>query len=324
MRKQGVDLGGYTSSESADDIDAIRAALGVPKVSLVGFSYGTHLALAALRRHGARIDRVVLLGTEGPDDTWKLPAVYDRHVAAIDALLRADPLTRGVMGDFRGTLRALLERASREPIAVTITANGAARALRVGPAGLLYLLRRDIGDTNDLPWIPAFVYDTHAGDLTRLARLLERRLPSLESGVQLMATAMDCSSAASPSRLAAIRAQTEGSLFGVMTNFPFPDVCAAAQIAPAPDALRLPLTSPVPALFISGTLDSNTPPAQAEAVMRGFRHAWHVIVEGAGHESTLTPAVQERIAAFLGGQAVQSETLAGRAPVFVLPKTGVR
>jgi pimeloyl-ACP methyl ester carboxylesterase len=320
MRAQGVDLAGYTSAESADDIDAVRAALGAPKVSLVGFSYGTHLALATLRRHAARIDRVVLLGTEGPDETWKLPTTYDRQVATIDALLKGDARTRDVMGDFTGTLRALLDRAARDPIRVTLRANNAERALQIGPAGILYLLRRDIGDSNDLPWIPAFVYDTHAGDVTRLTQLLDRRLPSLESGVQIMATAMDCSSGASASRLAAIAAETPRSIFGVMTNFPFPDVCAAAGIAPLPDAFRLPLTTPVPALFVSGTLDSNTPPSQAEGVMRGFSHASHLIVEGAGHESTLTPAVRERIASFLAGGAVASATLPGAAPVFQLPR----
>ncbi|MDQ3169322.1 MAG: alpha/beta hydrolase [Acidobacteriota bacterium] len=324
MRAQDVDLAGYTSVESADDIDAIRAALGVPKVSLVGFSYGTHLALATLQRHGARIERVVLLGTEGPDDTWKLPAVYDRQVLAIDALLKADPRTRGVMGNFSETLHALLDRTSREPLTVTITSGGQPRRLQVGAAGILYLLRRDIGDTNDLPWIPSFVYETQAGNLTRLGRLLERRLPSLESGVQMMATAMDCSSAASPRRLATIDAQSPTSIFGALTDFPFPAVCAATEIAPLGEAFRQPVSTRVPALFVSGTLDSNTPPAQAEAVMRGFPNATHIIVEGAGHESTLTPAVHERILAFLRGEHVPSATLPGRAPVFDLPKGGGR
>lgn len=321
LRAQGIDLAGYTSDESADDIEAIRAALGVPKVSLVGFSYGTHLALATLRRHSARIDRAVLLGTEGPADTWKLPATYDRQVLTLDAMLRADPRTKDVMGDLAGTLRSLLARVAATPLRVTFTAGSTARTMDVGAAGILYLLRRDIGDSNDLPWIPAFVYETHAGDTRMLSQLLARRLPGFERGVQMMATAMDCASAAPAERMAAIRAQTPGSIFGAMTNFPFPDVCDAAGIAPPPPAFHRPVTTRVPALFVSGTLDSNTPPAQAEAVMRGFAHASHLIVEGAGHESTLTAAVQQRIAAFLSGTPVESATLPGERIVFRLPRT---
>ena len=320
LRAQGVDLAGYTSDESADDIEAIRAALGVPKVSLVGFSYGTHLALATLRRHAPRLARVVLLGTEGPRDTWKLPATYDRQVLTIDTLLKADPRTRAVMGDFAGTLRALLARAAAAPLRVTFTAGNTERTMDVGAAGILYLLRRDIGDSNDLPWIPAFVYETHAGDTRILSQLLARRVPGLERGVQMMAAAMDCASAAPADRLAAIRVQAPKSFFGAMTNFPYPDVCAAAGLAAIGPAFHAPIETPVPALFVSGTLDSNTPPAQADAVMRGFAHASHLVVEGAGHESTLTAAVRERIAAFLSGAVVESATLPGEPIVFRLPR----
>lgn len=321
LRARGVDLAGYTTDESADDIEAIRAALGAPKVSLVGFSYGTHLALATLRRHGPRIARAVLLGTEGPGDTWKLPATYDRQVMAIDAMLKADSRTRAVMGDFAGTLRALLARAAAAPLRVTFTAGGAARTMEVGAAGILYLLRRDIGDSNDLPWIPAFVYETHAGDTRMLSQLLARRVPGLERGVQMMAAAVDCASAAPADRLAAIRAQSPASIFGAMTNFPFPDICKAAGLEPIGPAFHAPVETSVPALFVSGTLDSNTPPAQADAVMRGFADAAHLVVQGAGHESTLIAEVRARIVAFLSGSSVESATLRGEPIDFRLPRT---
>lgn len=323
LRAQGVDLAGYTSDESADDIDAVREALGVPQVSLIGFSYGTHLALATLRRHTDRIARVVLLGTEGATDTWKLPSTYDAQVAAIEALLDADPRTRDVMGDFTATLRTLLDRLADNPLPITMKINGHDRTMQLGAAGFLYLLRRDIGDTNDLPFIPAAIYETAAGNYDMLTRLLARRLPEFERGVQMMATAMDCASAASASRLNEIRAQETGSIFGAMTNFPFPEVCQAAGISPIGESFYEPVTTRVPTLFVSGTLDSNTPPAQAEAVMRGFANAAHLIVTNAGHESTVTPDVAARIVSFLDGHAVESATLPGAPIVFRLPRGGV-
>lgn len=324
LRAQGADLAGYTSNESADDIDAVRAALGVPKVSLLGFSYGTHLALATLRRHGDRIARAVLIGTEGPGDTWKLPSTYDAQVASIQALIDADPKARERMGDFTSSLRALLARTADTPIDVTFKTGDTERTMAIGAAGILYLLRRDIGDTNDLSWIPAFVYETLSGDTRILSQLLARRMPGLERGVHMMAAAMDCASAAPAERLARIRAEEPGSIFGALTNFPFPDVCAAAGLEPIGPAFHAPVQSAVPALFVSGTLDSNTPPAQAEAVMRGFPNASHLVVEGAGHESTLTLAVRERIVTFLEGGVVQSATLPGQPIEFWLPRTAGR
>lgn len=67
FRGRGVDLAGYTTVESATDLDQVRAALRMERVSLLGFSYGTHLAIAYMRRHPDRVADAVLLGIEGPD-----------------------------------------------------------------------------------------------------------------------------------------------------------------------------------------------------------------------------------------------------------------
>jgi pimeloyl-ACP methyl ester carboxylesterase len=64
---------------------------------------------------------------------------------------------------------------------------------------------------------------------------------------------------------------------------------------------RTPVTSAVPALFISGTLDGRTPVANAEEVQRGFRNSAHVIIDGASHGDDLflsTPAILENVLAF--------------------------
>jgi pimeloyl-ACP methyl ester carboxylesterase len=322
LRAQGLDIEAYNTEESAADVESLRVALGVPRIALIGFSYGTHLALATLRRHGAGINRAVFIGTEGPDDTWKLPSTFDAQVLAIDALLKQDPKTRDAMGAFAATLRSLLARVAVTPLVVTLESGETRRTIKIGPAGLLYLLRRDIGDSNDIPWIPAFVYETLAGNLTTLRSLLVRRLPALESGVQMMATAMDCRSGASATRLAAIERENAASVFGPMTNFPFPEVCAAAAIPALPDDFRKPVETQVPSLFISGTLDSNTPPGQAEAVMRHFSNASHLIVEGAGHESTITPETSAGIVRFLSGQAVSSAQFSAPSIVFAMPTAG--
>ncbi len=79
FRGSGVDLTGYTTLESARDVDDLRRALGLEKVSLLGHSYGTHLALAIVREFGAHVEGVVLAGTAGPGDMHKLPAELDLH-----------------------------------------------------------------------------------------------------------------------------------------------------------------------------------------------------------------------------------------------------
>lgn len=72
FRARGVDLSGYTTVESATDLEELRAALGLERVSLLAFSYGTHLAAAYMRRFPDQVESAVMLGTEGPDETYKI------------------------------------------------------------------------------------------------------------------------------------------------------------------------------------------------------------------------------------------------------------
>jgi pimeloyl-ACP methyl ester carboxylesterase len=59
-----------TSADAARDMDSIRAALGVPKITYFGYSYGTYLGqvYATLFPHGLR--RMVLDSTVNPGGVW--------------------------------------------------------------------------------------------------------------------------------------------------------------------------------------------------------------------------------------------------------------
>jgi len=50
------------------------------------------------------------------------------------------------------------------------------------------------------------------------------------------------------------------------------------------DAFRRPLLCSVPTLFLSGTLDANTPPYQAEEMRWGFTDSVHLVQANGGHE----------------------------------------
>jgi len=115
-----VDLAAYHTNNNADDLDALRQALGVERVSLWAISYGTHLALATLRRHGTAIHRVILAGVEGPDHTLKLPSAIEAEMLRIDSLVRQDTAWRRVMPDFAGTVRSVLGQLRATPATVTV------------------------------------------------------------------------------------------------------------------------------------------------------------------------------------------------------------
>ena len=102
---QRVDLTGYNTNESADDLEYLRKALGAKQISLWCISYGTHLALTTIRRHPQSIHRAILAGTEGPDHTYKLPSNIQKHLEDLAAdLSESEPKPkarrRAVAGNF--------------------------------------------------------------------------------------------------------------------------------------------------------------------------------------------------------------------------------
>src|SRR4051794_4283838 len=59
-RALGVRARGYTSAATADDIDAVRAHLGIRRLDLLGESYGTYLMTVYAQRHPDHVRSIVL------------------------------------------------------------------------------------------------------------------------------------------------------------------------------------------------------------------------------------------------------------------------
>ena len=251
----------------------------------------------------------MLAGTEGPAHTWKLPITIERQLEKLAMESGADVI---------GAWRQLLARAEKAPFRMRVTVGEKQRNILLGPGGLQYILRRDVGDTNDWPLLPAAIFQAARGDVSLLGRAAARRFSGLSGGVNLLPIAVDCASATTPERLKRIESQEPSPLFGTMTNFPFPAACQALDLPPLPERHRDPVSSSVPTLFVSGTHDSNTPPEQAAEVAARFVHAAHVIVDNAGHESTLVPDVRAAIADFLEEKPVASRRVSA-PPVRFLP-----
>lgn len=320
----GVDPTAYTTVASADDLEALRRGLGVGKLSLLGFSYGTHLALAAIRRHGERVERVVLVGTEGPDHSYKLPHSLDTQIYRIARLAAEDSAVGADVSDMKALLGRVLERLETEPVRVAVKdRSGDERSVRIGADGLRLLLRMDLGDGRDFTHFPALLAQLERGETTTLARLTERRLPQLTYGFPLMALVMDCASGASAERMRQIMTQRPTSYFRSYTNLIYPEACESVEHGDVGAAYRAPVHSHAAVLFVSGEMDANTPPYQAEEVRWGMPNARHLVVRWAGHEDMLpNPEVQEAVVDHLLGEDLAGGVIDAPRPRFVPVEDG--
>ncbi len=301
---QRADLAGYNTNESADDLEELRKVLGAKKIDLWAISYGTHLALATIRRHPSSIGHAVLAGTEGPDHTYKLPSNVDKHLAAIGEALKRDPEWSARIPDFVTLVREVHEKLEKQPAVVDVVDPTTKQTVKVPVTKfqLQAFTAANMGTTT-IAVYPAIYYAASQGDYSQIGRFwLQFTREPLSNP---MSIAMDCASGQSAARRARIAEEAKTSLVSNFADQMFPDICEAWNIPDLGDAFRAPVTSDVPALFISGTLDGRTPISNAEEYAAGFSRAHHLILDGAVHSDPLflsTPKILEAMKALFRDQ----------------------
>lgn len=303
---RGIDPHGYTTPESADDLDALRRALGADRISLLGISYGTHLGLAAVRRHPDRIHRAILAGVEGPHHTLMLPSAQQRHLEFLASASTKHPVAAYVP-DLMATMEAVYDRLDRGPVAVAVP-GGEGEPPDTVVVGAFDVQIRTSMALNRRNWdVPRIYHDMANGDFSFVAGFMRdyRRFQG-SGGLTLL---MECASGASAERIRRIRAERATTLIGDARNFPFPEVCDVVyERVPGlklPDGFREPVRSDVPVLLISGTHDGVTPFSNALEVARGLTNARHLIIEGAEHSNDLlisSPLIGDGMLEFLRGE----------------------
>jgi pimeloyl-ACP methyl ester carboxylesterase len=315
-RMTGVDLAAYTTTESAHDIEDLRRAMALPRISLWGMSYGSHLALASIRLHAPGIERAVLIGTEGPDDTLKLPLEADVLLEKLGADAAKDGF-QDLPGSARRILRTLRAHSGSGR---SLLHHG--RRVTIGEFDAQLAIAASLGRRTTQRLLPLALRDAENGNYDLLAGIVLTVREQLGQ-FSAMPLAMDVASGHSQDHGSIVAAQSRQSLFGDALNFPFPMLGDELALTVLGDDFRAPLHSKVPTLFISGTLDGRTPLANAQRLLAGFDHGSHLVVQDASHDDELwlgNPDIATRIAEFLAGHSVQDATIAVPPPRFATNK----
>jgi pimeloyl-ACP methyl ester carboxylesterase len=126
VRAAGRVLPFITTRNTARDMDLIREVLGEPKLSYLGYSYGTYLGSVYTQMFGEHVDRIVLDSAVDPANVWRglaravAPALeigLDRWAAWTAG--RDDQYGLGTSGPvLRARFDRLLEAAYRHPVRV--------------------------------------------------------------------------------------------------------------------------------------------------------------------------------------------------------------
>lgn len=254
--REGVDIRGYTTWESAADIDAVREALGVERVNLLGISYGTHLALATLKRYPDHVDRLVLASAEGLGETVKRPALTDAYFERLQTAINADSAAAARYPNVRALIRRVLDQVAANPPRITVRLrNGEPFERTLGPFEMQLITGYMISDPDRVTSILGAYVKAAEGQYGFFSDVLQ---PTISFGG--MPEAMDLASGISPERLARVQAEADTALLGDALNFPVPHLRGTIPSIDLGEEFREPVVSDRPALFLSGTLDGRTYP----------------------------------------------------------------
>ena len=318
---EGVDVLGYTTIESAKDIDQLRQHLDAEKVTLWGISYGSHLALASLKEMPGKIEKMVIASAEGLNQTVKLPARTDAYFDRLQLAINQQPAAAEAYPDIKSLMNRVHQRLDENPIQLRIP--------REDEEPLEFLFQKAhiqgiaagmIADPfRGVPQLLQLYSGIDQGVTEMLPAIIKRAgFDQPDISFDVMSFAMDIASGVTEQRLKLINQQAEHSIVGKLLNFPMPQLNKAVDGLDLGDAFRDYPRSDVPTLLLTGTLDGRTYMKSQREATQGLSRLTQVIVKNAGHNLFMvSPKVTEVIQQFMKNEAVGTTEIVFELPAFV-------
>jgi pimeloyl-ACP methyl ester carboxylesterase len=314
--KAGVAMRGYNTNESADDVDDLRKHLGAERMHLWGISYGSHLGLAILKRHGDKVDRVALASLEGLNQTVKSPAQWDVYLQQVDRLMGADPAARAAVPDLLALMRRVHGRMEADPVRmqVRLGASGPTE-VQVGGFAVQMLAGSLAANPDTLALLPGLYRALDAGDTRAFAGFAGQMSGLLD--ISGMPETMDLASGISPRDLVRIEREAKTAAVGDALNFPMPHLLGVVPGVDLGEGFRARFRIPNRTLLVAGSLDGRTVLAGQAEVAAQFQNKSQILVENAGHNVfEAHPEVQNLLVRFFHGETVADTRLTLPPPKF--------
>ena len=298
LNDTGVNIAAYTTTASADDIEDIRQLLAIEKWHLIGFSYGSRLALEVLRRHPDGVNSAVL-DSPVPYDATQLAPFYP-FSAAIEHIAQqcrqqADCARRH--GDVQQNLQQALTLAAQVSLVSRQRYNNQSYPIALSPQRLLDLIHFGLYTTTGAAVLPFFSRQLAVGDIdNENMRFFAYQFLSFyldENWASMLNWNINCREQRQLPATAPTSAlqQHEYSYLQQYINICdglFPDTYAPATI----------ISSDKPLLIINGLYDPATPMQWGAALQKRLPNAQHIVSANAHTPSFSEPCLTKAINSF--------------------------
>ena len=287
----------YTTPIAMDDLNRVREYLGYREINLLGISYGTRAGLVYMRRHGNTVRSAILDGLA--PTTMPIPAnIATDADAAFSRLLadcKAQAHCRNAFPDLSKHFDELMQRLRVSPEMVSLTHSRTGEPIEghIDAKALNGILRNVLYDRLLSTLIPLSIEEAYQGNyqpLSSLAFIFAPEEPAIDLGMMasvLCAEDMRVTKSANPTY------RFDNQIYDLLEP-----VCKFWPQGNIPDNYYEPVSSTVPTLLLSGTLDPVTPPKYGWEAAETLENSQHIIVAGVGHGVTLQGCMPRIIAEF--------------------------
>lgn len=291
----------YTTTQAIGDLDAVRAALGVDKINLVGGSYGTRVAQQYAARFPQHTRAVVIDGVV-PNDTVvgaDFANTFESAITLQSAQCSKDPAcARRFPVDTRTQLRNVMTTLAKAPVEVEYRDPGTAQVRRDTinadtVTGLAFMFSYMPELSSLLPVVLDEAAQGRYAPLMSLNSLVTRSMSGqLNRGMQWSVICAEDYDRFQP-------APAGDSLLGPELARMFFAACPVWKTGTRPKDFTAPLAATLPVLLLSGEFDPVTPPRYAEQVLKTLPNGRHLIAKGQAHGTLGAGCMPRLLAQFM-------------------------
>lgn len=292
---ESYDLTAYNSIQNAADIETIRQAFGYEQVNLWGVSYGTRLALTAMRDFPNSFRRVVL------DSVYPLsanlytetPVNFDRALNVLFDACLADADCNETYPNLETVFFETVERLNQDPVRLNAPNPYDGSVFEDVLFDGNFMLRTTfqlLYSTSLLPRLPELIYAASDGDIRQWSSLIGWIAGQRSSYSVGMNYAVQCQEEFFFTDVDDMAAAWDlfpnlapySNLFQTAPRLQ--TICAAFEAGESPISENQAVTdSGIPSLILSGEYDPVTPPRWAANVAENFDNSMYFNFPATGH-----------------------------------------
>jgi len=315
----------FTTSVAVTDLEAVRIALGYPSLNLYGVSYGTRVAQHFARRYPESTRTIVLDGVVPPQISLG-PEIATEGQRAVDEILArcADNTSCNErFPDLHVAFEKLVALLKDDPVIITVPDpnTGRSQELTFGHTEFAVAVRLLAYHPNSTALLPLLIKEAVDGNYVPLASQYMMTTLAMADALSLgMHNAVMCTedipfldkTTIDYDRIAA-------SYMGPLQLDALETICSVWPRGPIDDEFKVPLSTDIPVLLLSGDADPITPPRYASLAAVDLSNKLHLIGKDQGHGQIGVGCTRRLVASFIDTVDLASVDAACLEHSFVMP-----